>query len=99
MNDLNRPQMENDTLNAMVSMPETQTEGGLPACCLATMRLHAAHNPMMMCPECKQVIKTFGDERAYRNYLTFCKTGHRKVFTTRVDGKFVITYKAYDMVR
>jgi len=46
----------------------------LATCCTDTIRQHVKHNPMMVCAACKNIIKCFNDERAYENYLTFCRS-------------------------
>ena len=67
----------------------------LLACCERTIHMHAANNPMMVCADCKQIIKCFQDERAFKNYQKFCASRHRKIFTTAYRGMLVVVYRAY----
>jgi len=64
-------------------------------CCERTINMHAANNPMMVCGECKQIIKCFSDEGAFKNYQKFCVSRHRKIFTTTYRGNIVVVYRAY----
>ena len=77
---------------------ERRAESGerLMECCRSAIDLHAAYNQMMVCPECKQIIKCFSDERAFRNYQKFCLSRHRKFITVPYQGMNVLIFKAYD---
>ena len=67
------------------------------ACCRQTVRRHVAHNPMMVCPDCKIMIKCFSDERSFNNYLTFCRSRGRRVKTASDVGFFFVMYNTYPM--
>jgi hypothetical protein len=69
----------------------------LQACCRQTVRSHVAHNPMMVCPDCKIMIKCFADERSFNNYLTFCRSRGRRVKTASDVGFFFVMYNTYPM--
>jgi hypothetical protein len=80
----------------IVPTPAPQRSSGqVMPCCVTTIRQHAIHNPMMVCTECKQIIKCFLDEKAFRNYLKFCQSRHRKFTTGVVDDYQTIVYKPY----
>lgn len=66
----------------------------LTSCCLRTIKIHAKFNEMMVCSECKQIIKCFVDDKALRNYLKFCETRHRKVITAVVEGYKIVAYSS-----
>jgi hypothetical protein len=66
-------------------------------CCKKTIDMHAANNPMMVCPDCKQIIKCFDEERPFRNYQRFCASRHRKILATQLGDRFVVVFKSYDM--
>jgi hypothetical protein len=68
----------------------------IPGCCVVTIHQHARHNPMMVCSECKQIIKCFQDERAFANYLTFCKSRRRPVLTGRVESLYTVVFRSYE---
>lgn len=70
----------------------------LQGCCIQTVKLHAAHNPMMMCPECKQIVKCFRDEKTFRNYVKFCKSRHRKISIARHDDMQIVLYRTYSKI-
>jgi hypothetical protein len=70
--------------------------GSLPACCVSTIRHHVKHNPMMVCSQCKFIIKCFSDERAYQNYIVFCRSRRRPVVIGIVDGYFTCAFRSYD---
>jgi|GEM_PF-1348755 hypothetical protein len=65
-------------------------------CCKRTIQMHAKNNPMMVCGECKKIIKVFDNEKAYRNYQRFCMSRHRRFLATHFMGRHVITFKNYD---
>lgn len=66
-------------------------------CCKKTIKMHAANNPMMVCPDCKQIIKCFDEDRPFKNYQRFCASRHRKILATEFDGRYVVVFKSYDM--
>lgn len=65
-------------------------------CCKKTIRLHAANNPMMVCSECKQIIKYFEDQKAFRNYQRFCASRHRKILATEFESRLIVVFRSYD---
>lgn len=69
----------------------------LLGCCKKTIEMHAANNPMMVCSDCKQIIKCFDEERPFRNYQRFCASRHRKILATQLGERFVVVFKSYDM--
>ena len=68
----------------------------LTACCENTVQLHAKHNEMMVCNECKQIIKCFKEEKPLRAYLKFCESRHRKISTSIVGVWKVVTFASYE---
>jgi hypothetical protein len=68
---------------------------GLANCCRQTVRSHVAHNPMMVCPTCKLMIKCFADEKSYNNYVTFCKSRGRRIKTEIDRGFYFVMYNSY----
>ncbi len=91
-------EFEKSTLTQVSSQSSGVPEQGdkLLACCMNTIAVHSAHNPMMVCPECKQIVKCFDNERAFSNYVKFCESRHRKVFTARHEKFFVVVFRSYD---
>ena len=65
-------------------------------CCRRTIHMHAKNNPMMVCSECKKIIKVFDNDKSYKNYQRFCLSRHRKFLATHYAGHHVITFKDYD---
>ncbi len=65
-------------------------------CCQQTIAKHAANNPMMVCQDCKHLIKCFRGEAAYRNYITFCNSRKRKIMTGTMEGYLVVVFRSYD---
>jgi hypothetical protein len=68
----------------------------IAACCIATIHEHVSCNPMMVCPECKNIIKCFKDERAYDNYLKFCRSRRRPIVTAQVGEYWTVAFRSYD---
>ncbi len=77
---------------------EVDPEGVL-GCCIETLKRHAACNPMMVCGECKQIIKCFTDERPYRNYLTFCRSRNRQIRIAREGSFYMVVFRSYESYR
>jgi hypothetical protein len=65
-------------------------------CCRSTILSHVQHNPMMVCAECKTMIKCFKDRRASINYETFCKSKNRRILSIEEGGMFFILFNEYD---
>ena len=69
----------------------------VPACCRQTIRRHVMHNPMMVCSECKIMIKCFSDEKSYNNYVTFCRGRGRRIKSAIDVGFYFVMYNTYPM--
>jgi hypothetical protein len=65
-------------------------------CCKRTIGMHAKNNPMMVCGECKKIIKVFDNDKAYRNYQRFCASRHRRFLATHFGDQHVVVFKNYD---
>jgi hypothetical protein len=65
-------------------------------CCVETIGHHVRHNPMMVCAECKQIIKCFSEESPYRNFLTFCRSRRRPVTVGKVAGYHTVVFRSYN---
>jgi hypothetical protein len=74
----------------------TLVDSPLSRCCENTVQLHAKHNQMMVCNECKQIIKCFKEEKPLRAYLKFCESRHRKISTSVVGVWKVVTFASYE---
>lgn len=68
---------------------------GLSPCCRQTVRSHVAHNPMMVCPDCKMMIKCFADDKSFNNYVTFCRSRGRRIKTAQDSGFYFVMYNNY----
>jgi len=88
------PGMSADKLEALMLDSALR---GLSACCRQTVRSHVAHNPMMVCPDCKMMIKCFSDERSFNNYVTFCKSRGRRIMSVLDSGFYFVMYKNFPM--
>ena len=67
-------------------------ELGLKSCCIKAATMHARHNQMVACGDCKQVLKFFREARPMNNYLKFCATSRRRVTTGLVGDYFVVAF-------
>ena len=65
----------------------------LVLCCEDTIAQHGANNPMMVCGSCKKIIKSFSDEKAYRNYVRFCESRHRKILAMPYKDTHIVIFK------
>ena len=77
----------------------SRTNPGFRECCVKTVKENAKYNPMMVCPECKYLIKCFSDDAAYRNYLKFCHSRGRHVESGWLEPYQVAIFKAFDQYR
>lgn len=59
-------------------------------CCVDTIKQHASNNPMMVCLNCKKIIKCFTEENEFDNYVKFCKSRQRKIFKGRFKKYFIV---------
>ena len=76
----------------MDTVLNTGFNAGLKACCVKSTNLHARHNQMVACSDCKQVLKFFREARPMQNYLKFCATSRRQVSTGLVGDYFVVAF-------
>ncbi len=76
--------------------PAASLHGSIPVCCVSTISTHVRFNPMMVCADCKNIIKCFDDERAYQNYLKFCQSRRRPILMGRVENYWTIAFRSYD---
>ncbi len=72
------------------------TADAIAPCCREMVDKLAHINPMMVCGECKQIIKTFRDDRAYRNYIKFCNSRNRTYTTGFYSNQWLVIFHAYD---
>lgn len=79
-----------------IGMPPKEDSNGINHCCVTTVDALSANNSMMVCSECKQIIKTFKDERAYKNYVIFCRGRSRVIQTAFREGQWIVVYHSYD---
>ncbi len=83
---------ETSTLSQLSPNKVTRPGDELLVCCVHTMDTHASHNAMMVCPQCKQIIKCFEKENAYLNFVRFCESKHRKICTSTYKEKYVVVF-------
>ena len=69
---------------------EEVEQNSFPSCCIQTMDNHSAHNHMIVCDECNDLIKLFSNGAAFRNYLKFCQSKDREVLSGRYKDFYVI---------
>ena len=67
-------------------------------CCINTIDSHAEINPIMVCGDCRHIIKCFHDERSYMNFLAFCHSRSRNVKAIKYDKYFVVVYQSHGNV-
>lgn len=65
------------------------------SCCAGAVDEHAEMNPIMVCGECRFIIKCFRQERPFKNFLHFCHSKQRKVVASKYKGFFIATYYAH----
>lgn len=95
------PKNEDQSLESIVQKFEplmaSTALAGLSVCCRQTVRSHVAHNPMMVCPDCKVMIKCFSDDKSFNNYVTFCRSRGRRIKTVQDSGFYFVMYNNYPM--
>ena len=75
---------------------EKKESDELPKCCQKTIESLVDNNPMMACHHCKRIIKCFENREEYDNYVVFCQSRKRRVFTYHWAKYFVVTFLNYD---
>jgi hypothetical protein len=68
----------------------------LANCCKRTIDLLSKNNPMMVCQECKHMIKVFSSDIPFKNYVRFCNSRHRSIFTCSYKELKVVIYQAFN---
>jgi hypothetical protein len=68
---------------------------GIALCCHQTIEKLSKCNEMMVCPNCRQIIKVFADEMAYRNFVRFCESRGRIIQKGSHGTLSVITYQSF----
>lgn len=81
---------------ALAAAAKFNAFGDITSCCRSTIEQLVRDNPMMVCGECKNIIKCFQDDRSFHNYLTFCKSRRRPVVTGMVNGYWTIAFRSYN---
>jgi hypothetical protein len=64
-------------------------------CCQDTINALVFDNSMMVCQRCRNLIKAFTDETAFRNYLIFCQSRGRKINAAKLGPYLVVAFKNY----
>lgn len=85
--------MLDSNMSPEITSTPTSNLQHMSPCCEETIKLHGANNPMMVCASCKQIIKCFDDEKAYRNYVRFCESRHRKILAMPYQKSHVVIFK------
>ena len=67
----------------------------LRPCCVDTVARFSNLNPMIMCPSCKHMIKSFKDIASFQMYLKFCDSQNRFVDAGRYGDLFVVLYQPF----
>ncbi len=65
------------------------------SCCQETINALVFDNSMMVCQRCRNLIKSFTDEGAFRNYLIFCQSRGRKIQAAKMGPYLVVAFKNY----
>jgi hypothetical protein len=65
------------------------------SCCRSTILTHILHNPMMVCSDCKTMIKCFTDAKASQNYEVFCKSRNRKISAFEDSGIYFVLFNSF----
>lgn len=81
--------------NPYAALSEPGRLARISPCCRATILSHVQHNPMMVCPDCKTMIKCFLEERASQNYEVFCRSRNRKIFSFEDGGVYFVMFNSF----
>lgn len=85
---------EMSTLSTMSShnQPALQYTAELSPCCVQTIEKEIALNSMMMCADCRRMIKGFLSERSFSHFVAFCKSRKRQISCHKLENRFIVTY-------
>ena len=64
----------------------------LNACCKTTIEKHASHNPMLVCPDCRKMVKCYQDYTAFKRYVQFCLSQGRDIHLAEYAGYQIVTF-------
>ena len=70
-----------------IDTPQPELTENFPKCCMKAIDSHSAHNHMIVCDVCNDLIKLFTDTTSYRNYLKYCNSKGRNILNGRY-GEF-----------
>ena len=65
-------------------------------CCIETVSKHSAVNPMMLCQNCRNLIKCFEDKNAYLNYVKFCESRNRRLILGQTKKFFIVAFSGFN---
>lgn len=71
----------------------------LRSCCEQTVKLYAAHNPMILCQECNHLIKCFTELEHFNNYIAFCESRNREVLISELGEYKVVVFRNIENFR
>lgn len=77
-----------------VTMEENQGSV-LSSCCQETIQNHASRNPMLLCHDCRRLIKCFLDQASFKNYVTFCRSRGRTLELGALDPYWIVIFQNY----
>ncbi len=61
-------------------------------CCAETIDKEISLNSMVMCPNCKRIIKGFLSRNAFSHYVTFCESRKRQITTHKYASRYIVTF-------
>ncbi|MGE0174744.1 MAG: hypothetical protein AB7T49_18270 [Oligoflexales bacterium] len=96
MTEHTEPSSRNDLSDEQPYVGPEPSQLVLNECCKKTVDMHAANNAMMVCSDCKQIIKCFENERSFRNYQVFCASRHRRILATNYAQRRIVIFRSYD---
>ena len=94
--------MEKESTGRHSGKPEgkhSAHQKALKVCCQETIKAHAIYNPMMLCQVCKHLIKCFQNEASFRNYIKFCESRGRQIYTDCFESYRVVVFRNYEPFR
>ena len=81
--------------DAALSAAGTDTSDQIKPCCKETIEEHITHNKMMVCGQCKMLIKCYENKGPFENYLKFCNSRKRTTYTGFYANHHTVVFNPY----
>ena len=76
----------------MEPLEDEKIDDPIADCCADTIDKEISLNSMVMCPNCKRIIKGFLSKNAFSHYVTFCESRKRQITRHKYASRYIVTF-------